>query len=177
MEIKKGQVWECVVNSARDGFVKGRNYYSNKDGYLYNCRSENVRLDEFYVKEHFKLVKKEQGLRYNDGKPKWSLIDFDTLEGALKVFEFGKEKYGVDNWKKGLLTTEICESLMRHLVSYLNSDDLDKETNLPHVDHILCNAIMLAYTQRFNNKFDNRRLDKNKKCCGNWDEDGKCKCL
>lgn len=75
------------------------------------------------------------------------------------------------------MTTEICESLMRHLVSYLNSDDLDKETNLPHVDHILCNAIMLAYTQRFNNKFDDRRLDKNKKCCGNWDEDGKCKCL
>lgn len=172
MEIKKGQVWrhkktgeEVVVNNIDyiDIYVDDR--CIEKDSFILNWVHVGVK------------VKEEQGLRYNNCKPKWSLIDFDTLEGALKVFEFGKEKYGIDNWKKGLLTTEICESLMRHLVSYLNSDDLDKETNLPHVDHILCNAIMLAYTQHFNNKFDDRRLDKNKKCCGNWDEDGKCKCL
>ena len=176
MEIKKGQVWECLFDYK--AWKKGKQYISIKDNFLQDDLSDNVQVtNSSFIREYFKLVEEEQGLRYNDGKPKWSLIDFDTLEGALKVFEFGKEKYGVDNWKKGLLTTEICESLMRHLVSYLNSNDLDKETNLPHVDHILCNAIMLAYTQRFNNKFDDRRLDKNKKCCGNWNEEGKCKCL
>lgn len=169
MEIKKGQSWSNIHN----GYVIIVDEVT--DTHVHAVGGVGTDIESF--KANWILDgEKERGLRYNNGKTKWSLMDFDTLEGALKVFEFGTEKYGVDNWKKGLKTTEICESLMRHLVSYLNCDDIDKETNLPHVDHILCNAIMLAYTNKFNKEFDTRRLDKNKKCCGNWDSEGNCKC-
>ena len=96
MEIKKGQVWECLFDYK--AWKKGKQYISIKDNFLQDDLSDNVQVtNSSFIREYFKLVEEEQGLRYNDGKPKWSLIDFDTLEGALKVFEFGKEKYGVAN--------------------------------------------------------------------------------
>lgn len=117
----------------------------------------------------------EKGLRYNNGKLRWSLVDFDALEDMVKVLEFGAEKYDDHNWKKGLNTTQVCESLMRHLTAYLRGEDKDPESGLSHIGHIQCNAMFLSYMEKFKKDFDDRHKDKNK-CCGNWDELGNCKC-
>lgn len=65
----------------------------------------------------------------------------------------GRQKYSRGNWKKGLPVTEIIDSLLRHLTSYLDQDESDFDTGeggsgLPHVDHILVNAIFLATMAR-----------------------------
>ena len=115
-------------------------------------------------------------LRYNSGKLQWSLVDFDALEDMVRVLEFGAKKYDADNWKKGLQTNEIAESMMRHLFAYLRGEDIDPESGLPHTGHIMCNAMFLSYMQKFAPKFDGRRPDKNKRCCGKWNELGECDC-
>lgn len=115
-------------------------------------------------------------LRYNGGKLRWSLVDFDALEDMVKVLEFGAQKYADNNWKKGLKTTEIFESMMRHMTAYMRGEDIDPESGLPHTGHILCNAMFLSYMQRFKPDFDTRHKDKNKRCCGKWDENGLCTC-
>ncbi len=115
-------------------------------------------------------------LRYNGGKLRWSLVDFDALEDMVKVLEFGAKKYADNNWKKGLKTTEIFESMMRHLTAYMRGEDIDPESGLPHTGHILCNAMFLSYMQRFRPDFDTRHKDKNKLCCGKWNENGVCTC-
>lgn len=116
---------------------------------------------------------KQEGLRYNENKERWSLVDFEALKPMVKVLEYGAKKYDDHNWKKGLKTTEVAESLLRHLTAYLNGEDNDKETNLPHTGHILCNAMFLSYMHEFKKEFDTRYK---KPCCGNWDELGNCKC-
>ena len=90
--------------------------------------------------------------RFNDGKLEWTLLDYGTLEGLVKVLTFGKIKYGRDNWKKGLKYLSIADSMLRHLFAFLRGEDLDPESGLPHTDHILCNAKFLAYM--FNNRKD-----------------------
>lgn len=104
-----------------------------------------------------------EGLRYNDGKLKWSLVDFDALEDMVKVLEFGAQKYSANNWKKGLNTDEIAESMMRHLFAYLQGEDIDPESGLPHTGHIMCNAMFLSYMHKFVPKSDTRYIDQNKK--------------
>ncbi|MDK7375491.1 MULTISPECIES: dATP/dGTP diphosphohydrolase domain-containing protein [Weeksella] len=104
-------------------------------------------------------------VRYNGEKLRWSLVDFDALEDMVKVLEFGAKKYADNNWKKGLFTTEICESLIRHLTAYMRGEDIDPESGLPHTGHILCNAMFLSYMQRFKPDFDTRHRDNNKRCC------------
>ena len=86
-----------------------------------------------------------KALRYNAGKLKWSLIDFKSLEPMIEVLEFGAQKYSANNWKKGLLTSEICESMIRHLVEYMSGNKIDSESGKSHIGHILCNAMLLSH--------------------------------
>lgn len=104
----------------------------------------------------------DRGLRYNEGKPKWSLVDFDALEPMVRVLEYGAEKYSPDNWKGGMPITEIMESLMRHYVAYMRGEDNDPESGLPHIGHILCNAMFVSYMMLFKPDFDDRLRDCNK---------------
>lgn len=87
----------------------------------------------------------KNGLRYNEGKPRWSLVDFKSLEPMVKVLEFGALKYAPDNWKKGLSVKSTIESLLRHTFALLEGEMNDKESKLPHIGHILCNAMFISY--------------------------------
>ena len=67
MEIKKGQVWECLIS--HNAWKKGENYLCAKDGYLYNSKQEQERISSSnFIKHHFKLIyttdtKEEQGYK------------------------------------------------------------------------------------------------------------------
>ena len=87
----------------------------------------------------------ENADRYNDGKRKWSLVDFKSLEPMVEVLEFGALKYAPNDWKRGLPVTEICESMLRHIHAILAGEDLDPESGLPHSGHILCNGMFLSH--------------------------------
>lgn len=131
-------------------------------------------------------MSKERGLRYNEGKRQWSLVDFESLEPMVEVLEYGAHKYSVyedeqgiqykgdeisisyvkeknlkvissgrDNWKKGFPLTEISESLLRHQFALLKGELIDPQSGLPHIGHLLCNALFFAYTLRHKPEFNN----------------------
>lgn len=93
------------------------------------------------------MDKKEKADRYNEGKPKWSLIHFGSLVPMIEVLENGAKKYSAENWKKGLDKKEILESLMRHLASLMDGEDRDKESGSLHIAHIMVNAMFYTYFQ------------------------------
>jgi len=101
------------------------------------------------------------GNRFNDKKLRWSLVSWKALEPLVQVLMFGAEKYDDNNWRKGLKYTETCESLQRHLNSFIEGEDNDKESKLSHVGHILCNAMFLSYMTLFRKDLDDRYIDKN----------------
>ena len=105
---------------------------------------------------------KQQALRYNQGKLQWSLIDFKSLEGLVKVLEMGAKKYDKHNWKKGMPITQVSESLMRHLFAFLNGEDTDSESGLSHISHVMCNAMFIEYIMREKPEFDDRYETQNK---------------
>src|SRR3990170_3000081 len=109
-------------------------------------------------------------LRYNDGKPQWSLVDFDSLEPLVRVLEYGAHKYsifednkgnrikgadiskeegetlslvssGKDNWKLGFDNNKLLESLARHLFVLMKGEVNDPESGLPHIGHLMANAL------------------------------------
>ena len=90
---------------------------------------------------------KNKADRKNEGKKQWSLVDFKALEPMVDVLEFGAKKYAPNNWKKGLLTKGICESMLRHLLAYMNGEDVDQESGISHIGHIQCNAMFLSHMQ------------------------------
>lgn len=88
----------------------------------------------------------DKGNRYNQDKPKISMVleAPDAITGCARVLMHGEQKYARNNWKKGLPLTEIVDSLERHTLAFLNGEETDVESGLPHVDHILCNALFLS---------------------------------
>lgn len=87
----------------------------------------------------------DKAIRHNEGKPRWSLVDFESLEPLVRVLEFGENKYGAFNWKKGLDKKEILESAMRHLIKLMSDIPLDEETKLKHEGHIMSNMMFYSY--------------------------------
>lgn len=111
------------------------------------------------------MSKEEKGLRYNTGKPRWSLVDFKSLTPMVEVLEYGAQKYttkgedgevsGEENWKKGMPTKEILESLLRHTFALLEGEINDPESAKQHIGHIMCNAMFASYMINQKPEFNN----------------------
>ena len=95
----------------------------------------------------------KKALRYNEGKPKWSLVHYDSLIPMIRVLEFGAEKYEKENWKKELDLKEILESMQRHLAKLMDGEEFDSESGISHMGHIQCNAMFYNFhKERVKNK-------------------------
>ena len=63
----------------------------------------------------------------------------------IRVLEFGSNKYDRDNWKKPMELKKILESMQRHLAALMDGEEVDSESGLPHMGHIMCNGLFYNY--------------------------------
>lgn len=102
-----------------------------------------------------------KALRYNKDKAPMHLVPTDAIRGMAAVLKIGMEKYAERNWEKGAYYSVPYASLMRHLMSFWEGENLDSESGRPHLEHVLTNA---AFLLRYYNEFPEyddrpRRLD------------------
>lgn len=86
-----------------------------------------------------------KSLRHNEGKVKWSLINFVSLRPLVDVLNFGAKKYSPNNWKKGFDKKELEDSLLRHVTALIDGEEYDTESKLHHIGHIMCNCMFYSY--------------------------------
>lgn len=87
----------------------------------------------------------EKFTKYNEGKPMDSLMPAGIMDGTLHVLGFGCSKYEKDNWKKCNEMSTWYDGCKRHLNLFWSGEDLDKESQLSHIDHALCNLVFLKW--------------------------------
>lgn len=80
----------------------------------------------------------------NPSKAMFQLIPPESEEAIARVMTYGLKKYEPRNWEKGLPWSEIVGSLRRHLNAFLQGEQLDSESGLPHVWHLHANSAMLV---------------------------------
>lgn len=85
----------------------------------------------------------ERSLRYNNGKPDYSLIPLASLKEAAKVLEYGATKYARDNWRKPTNWSVSYACLMRHMAAWQSGEDLDPESGFSHLGHAACNILQM----------------------------------
>lgn len=81
-------------------------------------------------------------------KPRTDLLSPDALMGLARVLAFGAEKYEENNWRKGLAWSRVIGAAQRHLLAFQAGEDVDPESGLPHVDHLLCCCMFLSEYQK-----------------------------
>lgn len=99
---------------------------------------------------------KGSGARYNDGKPDLSLIALCTLEDEARVWMYGARKYTFWNWAKGMSWSVPLACALRHLSAWQRGEDIDPESGLPHLAHVMCNLRMLMLYSRTYPEGDDR---------------------
>lgn len=88
--------------------------------------------------------------RFNEGKLPMHLVPPDAIKAMAAVLEVGAKKYALRNWEKGADFSVPYSSLMRHLMLFWEGEDVDSESKLPHLYHVLMNAAMLVrYSEKF----------------------------
>lgn len=85
------------------------------------------------------------GARFNQDKAPYELIPLHLLETTARVFGYGAKKYAAWNWAKGMPFSVVIGCLKRHLAAIERGEDIDPESGLPHIGHLMCNALMLQH--------------------------------
>lgn len=87
--------------------------------------------------------KRGTGLRYNNGKLRYDLVQPDAHRDMVEVLTMGAGKYADRNWENGMSWTTVLQSLKRHLAAFEESEDYDLESKKLHMAHVACNAHFL----------------------------------
>lgn len=106
---------------------------------------ESKAVEEKWTKLKLESATKKEAMRFNEGKEKWGLVNFEALKPMVQVLMYGAKKYEPRNWEKGLSKEEILESMLRHVFELLKGNLIDSESNYPHIGHIMCNALFYSY--------------------------------
>lgn len=81
----------------------------------------------------------EKGLKFDDGKLDYSLVDDAAEAEMVAVLTFGAVKYERGNWAhvEGA-KVRYTSAIRRHLAAWRGGEALDPETGLHHLAHAAC---------------------------------------
>lgn len=86
-----------------------------------------------------------QGVKYDNGKPQWSLLPFKALGQVVEVLTYGARKYSPDNWKKVPdARRRYTDAGFRHFTAYASGETHDPETGKHHLAHAICCMLYLV---------------------------------
>lgn len=84
-----------------------------------------------------------QSAKADAGKPRPVLVPCSLIHAVTAIREYGTQKYhDPENWRK-VDPERYRNALYRHWLAYLDGEECDKESGLPHLWHLACNAAFL----------------------------------
>lgn len=87
-----------------------------------------------------------KGMKYDNDKPRHSLLPKGTVNAVIDVLEFGAKKYEVNNWQKVDNAKErYYNAAMRHIDRWWNGEKHDPETNIHHLAHAATSLFFLIW--------------------------------
>ena len=83
--------------------------------------------------------------KHDEGKLRYSLLDFTFLKQIVKIREYGVKKYrDPEGWKKVPDAKQrYKEALLRHIFAWAEGEEVDPESGLPHLAHAACNIMFI----------------------------------
>lgn len=87
-------------------------------------------------------------MKFQEGKPKMSLMYASFIEEVVRVREYGIKKHGsAEGWKTTTVIQHL-DSALRHLIAYKAwflsesvGEEYDPESGLDHLAHCACNLM------------------------------------
>lgn len=90
----------------------------------------------------YKPVLDTIGTKHDSKKPPIAYIPKAGIYAEAEAFGFGAKKYASWNYKNGLEVSRTLSAAMRHILLFLDGEDLDKESNVHHLGCARANLSM-----------------------------------
>ena len=92
-----------------------------------------------------------------EAKPKISSTPTIGIREMGKVFELGAKKYGRYNWRLHQVSATVYyDAAWRHLSAWFDGEDLDPESGVSHLAHVMACMTILMDAQQHRMLNDNR---------------------
>ena len=91
------------------------------------------------------MMEQIKGAKYDEGKPRPSLVPVAAIEAIMQVREFDKAKHAdAEDWRS-IAPERWHDALLRHvLYMWDNPLAIDDESGLPSMWHVITNAAFLC---------------------------------
>lgn len=98
--------------------------------------------------EHLRIDDGAENPKTRIGKTKPSLVSVIPTASFLhlgQVMQLGANKYGPFNWRVKPVPADVyVDAAMRHLLSWFDGEDVDEESGMSHLAHMMaCGAILI----------------------------------
>jgi hypothetical protein len=100
---------------------------------------------------------KESGeMKQIEGKVRYDLIPAESMELFARAMEYGARQHVQDDWRegKGMPWSWLLGAVLRHTWAVLRGEDLDRDSRLPHMAHVMASAAMLLYYWSYPKRYD-----------------------
>jgi hypothetical protein len=74
---------------------------------------------------------------------RFGLLPWGALGTVARVYHYGAGKYAPHNWRRGYAWSLSYEAAFRHLAAFVEGEDLDPESGLPHLAHATFHLLAL----------------------------------
>jgi len=103
------------------------------------------------------------GAKYDSNKLLFSAFPPRSLQEVAKVFTVGANKYGVDNWRDGLLWGRVFSAMQRHAWAWWGGEEFDQEDEQHHLASVAWCALILFEYIKSHPELDDRIYNLKKK--------------
>jgi hypothetical protein len=90
-----------------------------------------------------------EGQKFDGDKLRWDLLPIECIEDLVKVLTMGAKKYAPNNWQLVDNAQErYYAAVLRHLSAWRQGEQVDPESGLSHLAHIMCNVTFLLWFEK-----------------------------
>lgn len=94
-----------------------------------------------------KLANANGGVKYDQDKLMFDLLEPEFEEGIVAVLTYGARKYAPDNWQK-IERKRYIAAFGRHMNAWKKGERNDRETGYSHLYHAACCLMFLDWFDR-----------------------------
>lgn len=89
----------------------------------------------------------ETGIKHDQEKPDWSLIDLEIIQRTAEVLTKGVKKYSRHNYDK-VEPYRYLGATLRHITQWQNGETFDEESGVHHLAHAIANLHILQRLEK-----------------------------
>lgn len=92
-----------------------------------------------------------QGMKFDQGKPRYDLVPWEAMDDVVRVLTYGAQKYADNNWKHVEdAAKRYPAATFRHLSAYMQGEKMDPETGVSHLAHAMCSLMFMLAMDKAN---------------------------